>query len=623
MAEANVNLSANLKLRTAEWVTASKEAAASTKVVTEEAKNLDRTVNQNLQPNLAKTGQAARKMAEDFGAARGALFGYEEATRRAVVATERMAVTSQRARAAIGDISKDVGRGVLASGISSTFGDSAAGQFFGGATASALSKVPVVAGAVAAIAAVTLGMNSLLNAVVGVEEAITAETQARWDAVNSATATRVAAEDRVQQLSGEPGRFQSLIGNRRESLSIYEAQLSDSTAKLASARESLARESSLLAQAEGRIAQLTAARANASSSASGSIASMALSTIGGESASLAQVAMLARQGRASQTAGNQDAAREKFAEAIQIIEALYQSLGAPADRLGEFSAAIASLQAEIDASFVASLDAASATATTAAGNVASLTTEVAALQGATASAAGNIASLNAQIASLSAQWAASTKQLADAEAALRAANLTEGQTIASAVTATSAELGMANGGKVHDPRDVIPALLRDGETVLTPEHTKKLAPYLAAAGVPGFADGGYASLLAGTRNFTTVAQGAGIADDDVEDVGWRRMVNDAMRLGMTYQQAQAVVARRRAAGLPPVFPGYTPTPSVGSQITAGLQGFANGGKVGGSQMIHVDSVNVDYRSQGGTERDARALARELRVQIARGAASLG
>ena len=87
--------------------------------------------------------------------------------------------------------------------------------------------------------------------------------------------------------------------------------------------------------------------------------------------------------------------------------------------------------------------------------------------------------------------------------------------------------GFAQGGVNRDPRDTIPAMLRKGETVLTPQHSKELAPLLQQVGVPGYAQGG--SVGKGGMTVNVDFHAAGNTDRDALNVG--RKILTAIKRG--------------------------------------------------------------------------------------------
>lgn len=622
MTQTNFSLAADLSLRTSPFVTAANDAERATKGLRDEASQLDRVLNTQLSPHLDSVATSLGKTRKELDAGRVSLFGYEDALIRTARATSDLARES-RSRALAADFAKDVGRGAIGIGVNEAFGGGLAGGLLGNAAAGALSKVPAIAGWTAAIAGTGIVVDAALDKIVGFTAAMEENARAMTEAAEAARAYNSARIDSTFDRSDSIfGAQSAAIG-----LGIAEGDASRASIAEAEARRVLKAKQTETAGLQAELSkQLAAQQAHAAALAALPIGRAAAARLSGslqfesalsaapgarEDLTFQRVSALATEARILQGSGQGDAARSRFTEAQQLLQGLFSALGSPLERLQEFQSAIASLGAEIDASFIASLDAEAVAHDNAAKSVASLTPQV-------NDAASQIQLLTANVSALAAATKAANDELNRAQSAnvsaQSAANL-------ASVTIPGVAPGFAQGGRNRDPRDNILALLREGETVLTPEHSKKLAPWLAAAGVPGYADGGFASILQGTRNFSMVAQSASFVDEQVLNLGFRKQAEDLMRLGMPYQQAQDVIARRRAAGLPPVFPGYQQTPTLTSSL-GGVPGFANGGRAGGSQSLNVQNLNVNYRAQGGTQRDAYAIAREIKTQLSRGQISL-
>lgn len=623
MTDTTFGIAADLKLRTSPWVTSVREAEQSTKSFRAEAMSLDQVVNNQLRPHMDMLSGLMGTVRRETDLARQSLYGYEDAARRSATATDRLVASQRAARNGGGFNAGSLGQNAIGMGVSESIGGGFAGSVVGSGAMQLVSKIPVV-GQIAALTALTAVVGDAALGMIGFNDAADAQAEELTELIDSTKKynDQLLHLSFVRQAAEQANREAQMGLSLAESIASR-ADVAEQEARAvltAKQKETQGLQAELAAQMKAEqvhavaLAALRAGQAANGPNTGAAQFGMAVAAAPGQRESLTfqRVSALATEARAAQSGGDQESARAKFAEAQALLEQLYAALGNPLDRLTEFQQAIASLGAEINQSFVASLMAETAAHQAARDSAAELAPKV-------AEAASQLVILTASVQALATAAAAANRELAASQATAVAAqndvNL-----------APTTPPGFASGGRNRDPRDNILALLRKGETVLTPEHSQKLAPYLAAAGVPGFADGGFASAIQGTRNYSMVAAGAGLADSQALTAGFREQVNDLMSLGMTYQQAQAVVQRRRAAGLGPVFPGYQQAPSVAASMTgnSGLPGFANGGAVGGgSQGVHVDSINIDYRSQGGTERDARALIREMRTQIARGSASLG
>lgn len=640
MGEASFGLNVDLRLQSGNFVAEAKKVEQAEAGVERKARDLDRVLDSQLKRSFEVVGRtAAGAWAEiDRGATRAA-----QSVDRFTAAANRAATASSNAgkggaRAFASDLFKDASRsafsGALVTGSSFAFGtdplSAALGGGLGGALAQATSKLPVIAALGSGLAAATLAGKELIDTLAGfdsIDDSI--------DETNAALEELIAKQEALQQLSFRMRDFEQAADRAAMTLTLAENEAARFAAReegLSAAVEAKQAETRALQQELDKqlaaermhaaaLAALPGARAGAAFAAGDARfrlgAAAAGSTAELEGTTLARVRELATEGRIFQGGGAGDQARERFAQAQKLLEGLFQAIGAPAERLGEFQAAIASLAAEIDASFVASLDKEAAAHQAAAAQVQTLTAAV-------TTAGAELSTLKAQ---LDAVAAASKQAAVDLEAAIRAQSAA-----ANALSGLKSDVaqgtlpGLARGGgfNLPGPTDTIPALLTEGEAVLSREHTKKLAPLLKAVGVPGFADGGFAELLGGTRRFTELSTAAVSADSSALSGAKReyiaRLAANYERSGLrglaAYQAAYAFVAQH--GGFESLASFQAPT-----SLAAGFQGFANGGIAQApSQTVTVGDVYIDYRSQGGTQRDARALGQELRREVRRGALRL-
>ena len=182
--------------------------------------------------------------------------------------------------------------------------------------------------------------------------------------------------------------------------------------------------------------------------------------------------------------------------------------------------------------------------------------------------------------------------------------------LATAMEAASSAPGFAQGGKNHDPRDNILALLRRGETVLTPEHSKALAPMLRQVGVPGFAQGGVAGfhgIQQSTRRFADLHNALRSSDrssnlanmaDALIQTKFRRQGTGFARVNQAPMQAEAL-----------------------QMLKDSIPGFAQGGGTT-DNSVSVGDIHVNFTPSGNSERDVVDLGRRLRTEIRRGTISL-
>jgi len=620
----NHSVAVDLTLKAAPWVQASKDAEAATAGVVRQAEKLDTAIATKLSPHI-------KDLASSFRLTKDALFGYEQGLDRAARANDRFATSAGNAARA-SQLQQNLARagGQFAQGAAQL----GVGQFVNGGLAQVVN--PAISGLAGNAAGVGLSMLSgpalaitATFATLGIatkaliddfEEAsrrLSDDLMAAADAARRATENRVQAEERVGGLASRIRERESITPNRLENKAFYEAQLTERTAELAASRASLAEQEKLLAASTSRLAALQAGRSAASAGGEGAAFNLArLANPGDESVVLGRVQQLATQGRTLQSGGDQDAARAKFEEAQQLLQQLFQSLGAPVERLGEFQQAIAVLAAEIDASFQASLDATSVAAQSAATSVATLTEQVAALDAAFRETAANLAGITQLLARDVAEISAMQAQLTQAQGQLTSAKQAEYQSN----QAFGDIEGFARGGVADDQL----ALLGVGEVVLNKQQQNALggAAALRRAGVPGFADGGgFRDMLEGTRRYTAASQAAGSIDASVARSGWNEMANALMSQGLTYRQAWDTINRRRAAGMPPVFPGFQQTPTVASSL-GNVQTFAEGGIVQPSSTVTMGDMHFDLRGAGANETTARDMAKTIRRQVRLGLSKL-
>lgn len=323
-----------------------------------------------------------------------------------------------------------------------------------------------------------------------------------------------------------------------------------------------------------------------------------------------RIQQLYQQARMLEGAGNPDAAREKLQQAAGGITELYSVRGNNPAELAQFQQALAQVAQWTDTLYQDEQRAEERAAAAALSHVKSLRTEVQTLASDAADAVAAVKALEEEIAK---------------------AKGSGGSGVQAAASSTPEVAGAAAGGaasalgRAQDPRDTIPALLREGETVLTPEQSSRLAPALAAAGVPGYADGGlatYQNLLSGTRTASRLRTEAGLADvanqNSLSTADWLFWVS---KLGV--EGAQQYFARRGAAQGDPFGGGASPA-ERNFQPLAPTFGFADGGRAGTMRSAKVD-VNIErleISSSGSTQEDARSTARELRRAIARGLVKL-
>lgn len=602
----------DLTLRTSPWVQASREAQRSTEDLVRKATELDNTINTKLSPHLDQMAVMLGKTAREATSARVAMFGYEESLNRATRASEAF-VRSETSRAALTRVGATFARSAASVGAQEFIGGTASrilgptGGAIVGAGAASIGGGASIAAIIAAIAGALTG--KVIGSLFSTERTRfnSGETGNNMSTVVDAPKGGVsfadqAEEDRQRRIQGA---MDTIAWMEREAKETIAAKQKETVGIKAELDKQLSMEKEHAAAVLTLKVQQSTAQGVTSSAQFGMATASSPADL--ERLTLQQVSSLASQGRTAQSGGDQAAARAKFQEAQQLIEKLFASLGSPIDRLSDFQAAISGLGKEIDESFAKSIE--------------DQTT-------ATVDAAAKASELNLQLTATSTEIENLTAKLGTLAEQAKAAAL--GSTAAFESTANSGiptrELnlsmvpGFANGGVAHDPRDTIPALLRAGETVLTPEQGKQLAPLLHRIGVPGYADGGFASIIQGTRRFSEIQAGAAVADAAITRAGFNAELNDLMSQGLSYQAASAIIQSRIHLGLPPVFPGYQQTPSIASGLVAGM---ANGGLAQvGSQSVSIGDINIDYRGGGGTSADARALALELRRLVKRGISKL-
>ncbi|RTL31270.1 MAG: hypothetical protein EKK55_01080 [Rhodocyclaceae bacterium] len=620
----NHTISTDLVLKAAPWVQASKDAEAATAGVVKQAERLDTAIATKLNPHI-------KDLASNFRLTKDALFGYEQGLDRAARANDRFATSAGNAARA-SQLQQNLARaggqfaqgvtaysiGQIAQGAVSHIASQPVAGLVGAAVSSGLSVLPTqIQAVIASFAALAIAAKELSGSLIDPDRDINARFDAKFASIRAAEAATREAESRVGGLGARIADRESWNPSYRESVAFYEQKLTQQTQELTAARASLAEQEKLLASSQARIASLQAGRSAASAGGEGAAFNLArLANPGDESVVLGRVSQLATQARTLQSGGNQDAARAKFEEAQQLLQQLFQALGAPVERLGEFQAAIASLGAEIDASFVASMDATSSAVQSAAESVASLTTTVEQLGAAVTSTALNIQAANGLIAANAAEISAMQAQLTAAKSALGAAKIAESQAITAPIE------GMAGGGRSVTDNQL--ALLSVGEVVLNRNQQNAIggAAALRRAGVPGFAGGGgFQDMLEGTRRYTAASEAAGSIDASVARSQWNEMANSLMSQGLSYRQAWDTINRRRAAGLPPVFPGFTQTPTVASSL-GNVQTFAEGGIVQPSSTVTMGDMHFDLRGAGANETTARDMAKTIRRQVRLGLSKL-
>jgi len=180
--------------------------------------------------------------------------------------------------------------------------------------------------------------------------------------------------------------------------------------------------------------------------------------------------------------------------------------------------------------------------------------------------------------------------------------------------------GMQHGGRAGHggrpgPTDTIPALLSPGEAVLSVKHTRQLAPMLAAAGVPGFAGGGFAELKHSSRAFSellpmlqaregTLARTA----EQIQGITAPGSGGLAGAIARSPDLAMRFAALQRSGYISP----------QGEILKHFLPGFAAGGAVGRSQSVNVGDIHVSIGSSGSSAVDGAAIGRSIRRSIQRG-----
>jgi hypothetical protein len=190
------------------------------------------------------------------------------------------------------------------------------------------------------------------------------------------------------------------------------------------------------------------------------------------------------------------------------------------------------------------------------------------------------------------------------------------------VTVGGARGGAASAlGPATDPRDTIPALLRRGETVLTPEHTSRLSGILKRIGVPGFAQGGsvdFNNIAQSTRKFSDIGRALQVSDAR-EVSAYRAQQMKALIEQVGFKRASELMIQQQRAGIPIVPPGFE---SSASSFGLGARGFASGGRVeGGPTTNNFGGITIEYHTTGSNATDAVAMAGQIQRAVRRRMAS--
>lgn len=315
-------------------------------------------------------------------------------------------------------------------------------------------------------------------------------------------------------------------------------------------------------------------------------------------------------------AGNQfEAARDALREMADVILEINRVEG------GSFAGIrqeeLAAVAQEMDALFSRSIESEEALASAAHETTQELKAELAAAEASIVTAKDQLTLFDEQLQAISKKPIEELREEFDKLAAsIAKAGIADPSIITEPHREGPFFLGAASGGMADglpaasDPRDVIPALLRRGETVLTPEQSAALAPALQQAGVPGFAGGGnvgFKQLIQGTRSFTGAFNAA--ADFD------RRM--DMRSIGQQRGNRLDAFGFKQTALLDQL----APIRSMHDAVAPGFFEGAGGGRAqvgGGDVSVKIDNITIGAGSGDALSSDSIAASAQIRRDIQRG-----